>query len=418
MFPNNRSERILLIEPPFFKLFGYKRWHYPITLTLVGTYLEELGHDVVIYDGDRPDVDCNEYNRSDAAENYFRYGLTLDDPNHPAWDEILQVIRETKPDGIGIAASITAKIDSANRIAAMIKSQYDDSVPIILGGSHVGAMLSMQPDYEFDSIYDGVYNDIPGLIDRKPNKKLLLDYDRYEPQNFCSIMSSSGCPNACTFCTYSTDRKTIYRNVPSIRAELEEIYEANGAEHPIYFVDDSFLSNTKRFYEITGAIKELGMRFRAGGRLMNLSKEKIEKFIENGGLQIYVGIESGSQRVLDRIRKRLKLEQIRERTKWLNEAGLPWSAFFIVGFPFETIEDLRMTKELILEIEPTFVSINRFAPYPGTEIYREFYKDRHPPFKEIFQLNAKIHHESNTQIDNYIESLFDFADRYNAEKNR
>ena len=52
------GSRIMLIDPPFFRLFGYTRWHYPVTLTVVGSYLQEQGYEVCVYDADRPTADC------------------------------------------------------------------------------------------------------------------------------------------------------------------------------------------------------------------------------------------------------------------------------------------------------------------------------------------------------------------------
>ena len=65
-------KKILLVEPPFFRLFGYRRWHYPMTLTLIGTYLDELGHDVRVCDLDKPTPECREYSRTEAGDNYYK----------------------------------------------------------------------------------------------------------------------------------------------------------------------------------------------------------------------------------------------------------------------------------------------------------------------------------------------------------
>jgi len=409
-------KRILLIEPPFYRLFGYKRYHYPISLTLVGAYLEELGHNVKIYDADKPTAECKEYTRSEAGENYYRYEEAVKNLNHPVWEEIKSAVIEYGPEIVGITGSITAKIDSANLIAKFVKELYADKVQVVLGGVHVGAMLSMYPDYDFGEHYDDICAYIPDFISRKPNKRLIIDYDKYEPQNYFSIWTSVGCPNNCTFCTYSLNNKVTFRSIESVKSELYDLKNEYGRAFPVYFIDDSFISYTKRFYEISSVVKSLGMKFKAGGRIMDLSLEKIDKFIENGGERIYIGVESGSQRILDLIKKRLTVEEAVKRTKWLNEAGLEWSAFFIAGFPFETIDDLKMTEELIHKIKPTFVSLNRFAPYPGTQIYKDHYLNSNIRFMDMFQLNNKNYTQLDDKVMNYIEKMFKWADEYNKEK--
>ncbi|GEM_PF-2163314 len=408
-------KKILLIEPPFYILFGYERFHYPITLTLLGTYYEEMGHEVKILDADKPIENCRPYNRSEAGDNYHIYKKELREQEHYIWKEIRETIAEYSPDVIGIT-SITAKIDSANIVANISKEILGDKVKIILGGPHVDGMLSMYGDYDFGSQYDYIGEKIPNLVDRKPNKKLIINYKDYSPKNLSSIMTSTGCPNRCTFCCHSFDKTMTYRNLDSIRNEVEEIKEMYGNEGSIYVVDDCFFSNTKHFNDVGNIFREAKMKFTAGARVMALSQEKLETFINNGGQRAYIGIESGSQRILDRVKKNLKIGEVVKRTKWLNGAHIPWSAFFIVGFPFETLEDLKMTKELIEEIEPTFISINRFTPYPGTEIYKEYYLNKSFEYKELFQLNQNSIVELDEKNEKYIKEMFEFADEYNSKK--
>lgn len=407
------SKKIVLIEPPYFRIFGYKRWHYPFTLVLIATYLEEQGHDVVVLDMDKPTKECKEYTRTESGDNYYRYGQALDNPDHDIWMEIRSRLIDLDPDVVCIAQSISAKAESADIIAKITKETFGDRVLTILGGTHVNSMLNLYPNYDFGKNYDEVVTYVPRLIDRKPNKKLLIDYEDYAPNDFSSIWTSSGCPNSCTFCCYSVNRKVTFRNIPSIREELIEIRDNYGSSQLVYFIDDSFISYPKRFFEITDITKELGMKFKAGGRVMDLSVKKIDKFIENGGIQMYVGIESGSQKILDLIQKKLSLEEVITRTKWLNDAGLPWSAFFIVGFPFETLDDLKRTKDIIEKTKPTFVSLNRFTPYPGTQIYKDYFMDANIRFRDLFQQNRISYKTDSRQMDDYIEYLFQYVDEYN-----
>lgn len=406
-------KRILLIEPPFYRLFGYKRWHYPMTLVLVGTYLQERGHEVLIYDADKPAPDCKEYGRHEAGENYYRYEQAINDPNHPVWREVRKIVCDFKPDIVGLTA-ITPEIDSANLVAKIVKDISPDIVTV-LGGPHVTAMRSTHPDYDFGKDHDYIITAIPDLVDRKPNKKLLMHYSDYSPQNFFTIMTSAGCPFSCTFCCSSFNRKVMYRNIASIRSELEELCEEYGKEYSVYFIDESFLSNPKRFEEISRLMQEFGLKFQGGGRVMDLSPEIINTFMERGGVKVYIGIESGSQRILDLVKKKVTIAEIKRRTKWLNEAGLPWSAFFIAGFPFETLEDLNLTEELIKEIRPTFASLNHFTPYPGSRIYEEYYRDAKFRFLDTFQLNNKNYMQSDPDIRECIDHLFRFVEDYNLK---
>ena len=374
--------RVLLVEPPFYRLFGYERWHYPVTLALVGTYLKKLGHEVLIHDADFPDASCRSLNRQETRLQYPRFGAALDDESHPVWSETRRVIREFRPDVVGLT-SITPKIESADRIARFVKQEYGGAVPVVLGGAHALAMRDMDPSYDFGPWYDEIVVHIPDLVNQTPDKRLLLEYERYPRRHLASILTLSGCPMQCTFCCRSFDRTFIYRGLESVREELEEIRGYPGRPG-VYVMDDCFFSHTERFLQMTAMLRERELPFVAGGRIMALTPEKLQAFRERGGTKLLVGVESGSQRILDRVKKRLRVEEIVRRCRWINDQGIPWSAFLVVGFPFETLEDLELTEELIYAIGPTFISVNRFTPYPGTEIFREFYGDAGLRFRDLF----------------------------------
>lgn len=408
------NSRILLVEPPFYRFFGYERWHYPITLTLVGTYLEQKGHYVRIYDADKPTSECRPLSRVEVMNNYQRYVTALSDENHPIWSETMRVIKEFGPDVIGLT-SITAKIDSANLLAAMIRKELGKDVIIMLGGAHVQGMLAMSKEYDFGSDYDLVVPRIPEIIRLRPNKKLIIGYETYSPANFSGIMTSTGCPNTCTFCCHSFEKSLVYRNAEQIRAELDEIRVSYGGAVPVYIMDDCFFSNIRHFECVSSLLQEYQFKFTAGSRIMALTPGKIDLFARRGGIKLMVGVESGSQRILDKIEKRLQVNEIILRTKWLNEAGLPWSAFFVIGFPFETVDDLKLTEELIHTIKPGFVSINRFTPYPGTRIYEEYFAGKNLQFKNLFQLNRDSCAKLPAEVENYIENMFVAFDEYNRK---
>ncbi|MCX5713865.1 MAG: hypothetical protein NT033_03460, partial [Candidatus Omnitrophica bacterium] len=111
------------------------------------------------------------------------------------------------------------------------------------------------------------------------------------------------------------------------------------------------------------------------------------------------------------------VEEIIRRTKWLNDVGLPWSAFFIVGFPFETIEDLKLTEELMNKIQPTFISLNHFTPYPGTEIYKEYYLNANIKFRDLFQINRNNYLSVDDKTKDYMDRIFANVDAHNQKNN-
>ncbi len=409
------NKRILIVEPPFYNLFGYERWYYPLTATLVGTYFEEQGHEVKVYDGDKPISDSRPLTRTETRKKYPLYEEALNDNENPLWNEARKVIQEFNPDVVGIT-SVSAKIDSANKIAKITKELFGKDVEVILGGPHVQGMLKMFPNYDFGSDYDKVVPFIDRLIDRKPNKKLLMNYENYSSKNLSSLLTETGCPGKCTFCCNSSEKSIVYRNLQSIKEEIEEIKLELEHEELLKIPDDCFFSNKKRFIEIGNIIRKSGLKFETASRIMALSRDKIENFIENGGVKLYVGVESGSQKILDNIQKKLDVDKVIERTKLLNDYGLEWAAFFIGGFPFEKLDDLKLTEEIAYKIEPTFISLNRFTPYPGTQIWKDYYINSNLKFRDLFQQNPNSIVKLSDDMEVYLEKMVYDFDKYNSEQ--
>jgi radical SAM superfamily enzyme YgiQ (UPF0313 family) len=410
------GSRVLLVEPPFYRLFGYERFHYPITLTLIATWLERQGHHVRVFDADKPTPECRPLSRVQVIESYPRYERALLQDDHPIWSQVEATIRDYQPDVVGLTA-ITAKIDAADRVAKLVKRISGGKIKVILGGPHVQGMLLVDARYDFGPWYDQVVPSVPGLMTLTPNKSLIMNHETYSPENMSVIMTSTGCPGVCTFCCHSYEKTISYRTPQSVRQELVDIKARSGGKPPVYVMDDCLFSNAVHLRETMASMRSLDLRFAAASRIMALTQEKIGAFVAGGGVKIMVGVESGSQRVLDRVEKKLKVEEIVRRTRWLNDAGLAWSAFFVVGFPFETLDDLKLTEELVDRIQPTFASANRFTPYPGTKIFEEYFSERRPAFKDLYQLNRSSCVALPEDVEEFIERLFVKLDAYN-ERNR
>jgi radical SAM superfamily enzyme YgiQ (UPF0313 family) len=265
---------VLLIEPPFYNFFGYQRWYYPLALTLVGTYLEEKGHEVKIYDADKPLLDCRPLSRTEVQKNYHLYSESLENEEHPLWLEARKKIEKFKPQVIGLT-SITAKIDSANKIAKMSKELFGKDVEVVLGGSHAQGMRQMNPAYDFGPNYDSVVTHIPNLVDRIPDKTLIMDHEEYPAKAFLTMLTSTGCPNFCTFCCNSgRNKKVVYRNLQSIEEELYSLKKDKG-KNLLTLLDDCFFSNTKRFNEVGQLINKYGFESIVSARTMAYKKDLI-----------------------------------------------------------------------------------------------------------------------------------------------
>ncbi|MBU4263829.1 MAG: B12-binding domain-containing radical SAM protein [Proteobacteria bacterium] len=209
----------------------------------------------------------------------------------------------------------------------------------------------------------------------------LVDYDHYcdirlggIPGHFVRtgfLMANRGCPFKCRFCTDPI--RNIYRERPieDIIAEIKWQID-NWQIKGLVLLDDLFYFSDSRVSEFCNRILEEGIRLKlyAQTRVDRIgSKETLALMAKAGFIQLALGVESGSQRMLDIMNKGTRLSQIVKAIADINEAGIYTYAFLIIGFPEETENDLQLTEKFLQQVKPTFAAVNYFMPMPGTEYY-------------------------------------------------
>lgn len=185
------------------------------------------------------------------------------------------------------------------------------------------------------------------------------------------VMFSRGCPYPCRFCAAG---KTVlqYRSGASARAELQQLKADYGIEG-FAIVDDNFIVNAKKVSEICDAIGDLDLEWSALSRVDTVNPELLAQLRAAGCIELKFGMESGSERILERMNKggTVTPDAIRNAVRWSREAGIGVKLFVIHGFPGEDLASTRETIALLRELEPAVdrVSLFRFVPLPGTYVY-------------------------------------------------
>jgi radical SAM superfamily enzyme YgiQ (UPF0313 family) len=185
------------------------------------------------------------------------------------------------------------------------------------------------------------------------------------------IVTSRGCPFPCTFCRQIVMFKGIFRQKSPARV-VEEIKELIKYEVTNYLLHaDTFTVNKAWVLELCDLIQRenLNIRWACNTHIKSIDREIARAMKGAGCWMIAPGIESGSQEILNNIKKGVTLDQIRETINMLHEEGLEIWAYFVFGFPGETKEtikqSIRFSKELPIDIAHFGIG----APYPGTEFY-------------------------------------------------
>ena len=307
------------------------------------------------------------------------------------WENKLEDIRA---DFIGLT-STTPQASNLEKIYGVLRKNNPDAF-FVMGGNHATAFPEKFLEMGFNSVIVGegenailnIINDLkegkkPEEIIKKPfiedidtlpfPARDLIPINEYEflidGKNATTVLSSRGCPYRCIFCANNVWGKTVrQRSSKNVIEEAKELKEKYGFER-IMFFDDTFIINRKRLFEICDGLKELELKWRCFIRANLVDKEMLKKMKDSGCVEVGVGIESGSQKILDIIKKDTTVEMNSNVIKMCKEINLVCKAFIMVGLPGETKETLEETKKWILDNKPEKYDLTIYMPYAQSEVW-------------------------------------------------
>jgi radical SAM superfamily enzyme YgiQ (UPF0313 family) len=346
--------------------------------------------------------------------------ITLIDPNNAriSRDELHSRLRELRPDVVGIKV-FTQDVSSARETFKFLKVHLPTAV-LVAGGAHPSAVpeqvLHMLPevDYAFKGeaeigfarfldLLGGscAIGDVPGLIWREGSGIRINDqvfvknldelgipaWDLIDPRDYSDtaetfrkafpaapISITRGCPFPCTYCAgHIISGKPIRsRSIEHVLNEMQYLMSEFGVRE-FNIVDDNFTHNRAVVESFCRGIIDRGWDINWSGstgiRLDSLDEELLGLMRNSGCYSFYVGIESGSQRILDLMKKHLTLDKIRQGVQMISRSGIDVSGFFIIGFPGETREDILDTISFAAELPLFKAHFFHFTALPATEAF-------------------------------------------------
>ena len=191
--------------------------------------------------------------------------------------------------------------------------------------------------------------------------------------DFTLFESSRGCPFSCTYCfksMYGKERRQ--KSLDKITEEVRYGIEKFGIKNA-YFIDLEFCLNKKLVESLCDfLIKEkYDFNWTCQTRFDTIDADLLKKMKKAGCSIIHFGVESGSQKILDKINKKLTIQQIKKGMKLVKKSNIKTVCFFMFGLPTETKTDIDMTIKLAKELNPTYASFHIAVPYLGTQFYEE-----------------------------------------------
>lgn len=191
------------------------------------------------------------------------------------------------------------------------------------------------------------------------------------------VVLSRGCPYQCRFCgaEKSMGRNVRTRSVENILAEFRLLADDHGIEE-LHFMDDNFTHDRDFAMELCREMIASGPPLywscTNGVRIDTIDEELISLMERAGCYSMALGIESGSQKILDHMRKGITLDRIEETVGMIKDrTKIRLTGFFILGYPEETIEDIRKTIDMSVRLDIDRANFFNYSPFPGSPIYRE-----------------------------------------------
>lgn len=187
------------------------------------------------------------------------------------------------------------------------------------------------------------------------------------------ITFSRGCIYRCNFCAHSC---FLYARCHSADYFIQKINSvAKQCEVDTFVLQDSSIGNFRKVWEdVCNRLIAAGSPYRwwANLRANQADAQFLQLMKDAGCIKLFFGFESGSPRVLQRMNKRITVEQCKEAARLCHEIGIPFYTSYIINYFEEEESDLELTEHLIMDTRPTSLAINRFSPIPGSEDYSHY----------------------------------------------
>jgi len=349
--------------------------------------------------------------------------IRMFDTCHPRMKEehIAEAVAEERPDVIALSFLSTTSYPATKSMARRLK-QAAPNTPIILGGVFatmnakqiladcpeadyigVGEGEELLPDF-LENLGDpakvnGLAWRSDGAIVQNPPRPIIRDLDQFpypdrqslpidfietmpldvpavlSLDKFCTMQTSRGCPYPCVYCDIPalTNGKWRCRSPEHVLGEMQELNDLG--YRSVYLTDDHFLLKRTRIRDICQGMidRKLDLRWGCEGRVDSVAIDQFPIMAESNCGFLAFGIESGSQKVLDRLKKMQTLEQIERAVHEAKRHGIATAhGFFLLGSPDETKADILQSFRFAARLELDTFGFNRLCAYRGTPLWHEY----------------------------------------------
>lgn len=378
--------KVILVDPAFgpdsFNTFGKSHWSSVIHhgLCSISAYAKSKGFTNIELIDLRKLKGWPEYREEVKKKGPAVIGFTMRSCDFNMVMEAAAIVKKVNP------ATVTLVGGPHPTIAAEEVGRSEHIDHIIIGEGEI-AFVELLQAIESGGASDRVMVGTRPNLDELPfdDRELYPDYHVtlkmvnypgvFKPP-MVTFIGQRGCPFRCTYCAPHPQaifgKKVRSRSVDHVIEELKELRRKYGFRS-LKFYDYTFTMNPSWVYEFcekyqrAGFTAEILAQSRAD--LICRHPELLKRLRDIGLKLMLVGFESGSQKVLDRLKKGCTVEENLEADHFLKQHGIMVSGSFLLGSPGETREDVQATVDLVKKMRPHFTSVSTFTPIPGCELY-------------------------------------------------
>lgn len=362
----------------------------PLSLLYIATFLNQSGHHAEVVDCESEGISLEELEPRIRFGNYDAVGVAMLTAMYSQSVAVCNLVKKVDP-----AIKVIVGGSHAN-LRPKETAEKEESIDVVAVGEAEQTFLELlevfQGKKELKNVLGVAYRENGVVVQTADRAKVndldffpipdrsLIKMHLYRPSvsyyrrlPAFTMITTRGCPYRCTFCATA---KTGYRvhSIPRVIEEMRVLIEDFGAKE-ILIRDDTFTLQKERTMKLCEAIIAAGFHTKITWdcitRANLVDRELLQKMKEAGCWGMHFGVEGGTQKLIDSVKKDTTLEIIKNAFTLCREIGIETRGYFMVGMPGSTPEDDLATIEYAKDIDPDWAQFTIATPYPGTELFNE-----------------------------------------------